>query len=263
MVWLFIIAVLSMQYFLNMRSVRFQFNWAQPYVNSCRQRLSNRFDIGLLTGYCYLFFLAALVGTVCLVLFKFIFPAWLYSVLGGVMFWYAVDVAKLLDNNATFLTPELLLRYRIQHLFAPVFFYALFSSPLVLFYYIVFRELNACQAASTEDSFAARDPAAIFYWVNWIPVKLLGLAFAVVGHFKSVFTIWRTMFFSRSVPHAQNLSLLSQAAILPHQSSTKDVLQDDFIPDGMDVALTNELCEHAIVVWLLVIFVVCVGTWLG
>ena len=259
MVWLIILLALALQYFMNLNSSRFRINWVEPYVDYCCNKFSRVVNFDSLFGYALLAMPAAVVSSFILILLSWLLPHFMYQLVGGVFFWGVTNISKMKESKLAICTHESLMQHRIQYLFSPIFFYALSPGPLLLSYYVIFRGISNYQVAgSINQELDSQEEFPFFYWINWFPVKCLGLTFAIVGHFKSVIVLWRERLFSRS-SHAKSLSMLSSAAL--SLGSRLEVSTSE--SSGGNTRLSNELCEHALLVWLLVIFVINLAAWLG
>jgi adenosylcobinamide-phosphate synthase len=79
---------------------------------------------------------------------------------------------------------------RLHHeVIAPVLWYALLPGPLGILFYIAVRGAALYWRAS--GSFG--EPAAtLFRWIDWLPQRLSGLIFAVMGNFEDALYAWRS-----------------------------------------------------------------------
>src|SRR5262249_6793887 len=46
-------------------------------------------------------------------------------------------------------------------------------------------------AADTQNEAFGQYAARVFYWIDWIPARLTGIAFAIVGNFEDAIYAWR------------------------------------------------------------------------
>lgn len=125
--------------------------------------------------------------------------------------------------------------------FAVVFWFAL-AGPLVALAYRLLK------LYPQEDTASARYAQIALFWLEWIPVRLLGLTFALVGDYVSGFTLLRRHVFC----------LKSQAHELLGAFATAAVKLDQTTPSGeCTVHIVNQEMDHlykllsrCVIVWM-------------
>jgi adenosylcobinamide-phosphate synthase len=125
--------------------------------------------------------------------------------------------------------------------------------------------------------------AKAFYWIDWIPVRLTAIAFAIVGNFEDAVYAWRN-FASRwsseavgiilstgggamgvrlgtPTEYAPHLPLVDPAALEPAMNET-DILPGD-PPSLRALQTTVGLIWRALLLWILLLLLLSVAAWLG
>jgi adenosylcobinamide-phosphate synthase len=127
--------------------------------------------------------------------------------------------------------------------------------------------------------FAAR----AFYWIDWVPVRLTAIAFAVVGNFEDAIYAWRN-FASRWADESRGIILAAGGGamgvrlgsplenaprILPADAAIVDLLddEDDVLPgeepNVRALQSTVGLVWRALLLWMLLLLLLSGAVWLG
>jgi len=127
--------------------------------------------------------------------------------------------------------------------------------------------------------FAAR----AFYWIDWIPVRLTAIAFAVVGNFEDAIYAWRN-FAGRWADESKGIILAAgggamgvrlgtpnenAAQILPADAATVDLsdAENDVLPgeepNVRALQSTVGLVWRALLLWMLLLLLLSGAVWLG
>ena len=157
-----------------------------------------------------------------------------------------------------------------RHVFGVIAYFAMFGAAGAVVYRLA-AALNDVWGARTEGEFGHFSRVA-FAWIDWIPVRLSAISFAVVGDFEDAIYCWRTQ------AHAwhdvnQGVVLASGAGALGVRlgSVVSAAGLVEFRPDlgtgdEADVDLmtsTIGLIWRALVLWLFLILLLTVANWLG
>lgn len=159
-----------------------------------------------------------------------------------------------------------------RHVFGVIAYFAVFGAAGAIGYRI---------AAMLHDAWGSRPPAdgefgsfsrAAFEWIDWIPVRLSAISFAVVGDFEDAVYCWRTQ------AHAwhdvnQGIVLASGAGALGvrlgsvvSSAGVVELRPDLGTGDEADAELmtsTIGLIWRALVLWLFLILLLTIANWLG
>jgi adenosylcobinamide-phosphate synthase len=125
--------------------------------------------------------------------------------------------------------------------------------------------------------------AKAFYWIDWIPVRLTAIAFAVVGNFEDAIYAWRT-FANRWADESRGIILAAgggamgvrlgtphenAARLLPADAAMVDLTdaENDILP-GEEPSLralqsTVGLVWRALILWMILLLLLSSMVWLG
>lgn len=160
-----------------------------------------------------------------------------------------------------------------RHVFGVIAWYAVFGAAGAVFYRLA-AMLGEHWGGRTgaDDSAFGRFSRAVFNACEWVPVRMTAVSFAVVGDFEDAVFCWRTQ--AASWPDAaQGIVLASGAGAigvrlgavlgpaLPAQSRPELGMGDE--ADAELMASATGLIWRALVLWLFVILLVTVASWLG
>ncbi len=77
------------------------------------------------------------------------------------------------------------------HLFGVLFWYCILPGPTGALLYLMAMRLNRVWGLDTQTDFGHFSCTA-FYWLDWLPLRMTALAFAIVGNFEDSLFCWRT-----------------------------------------------------------------------
>lgn len=119
----------------------------------------------------------------------------------------------------------------------------------------------------------------IFYYINWLPLRLTALGFAIVGDFEEAIYAWRHHAKDRTVADEQILLAAAGGALGVHLTAVVtttddgiDGQHDNTLPiavetnQGISVATLESaigLVWRAVILWLLLLALLLAATWLG
>jgi adenosylcobinamide-phosphate synthase len=127
--------------------------------------------------------------------------------------------------------------------------------------------------------FAAR----AFYWIDWIPVRLTAIAFAVVGNFEDAIYAWRN-FADRWADESRGIILAAGGgamgvrlgtpnenapSLLPADAATVDLTdsEDDVLPgeepNVRALQSTVGLVWRALLLWMMLLLLLSAAVWVG
>lgn len=128
-----------------------------------------------------------------------------------------------------------------------------------------------------------RFAAAAFYWIDWIPVRLTAVAFAVVGNFEDAIYAWRN-FADRWQEEAIGIILSSGGGAMGVRLGTPAVNAADVLPadaaviDSVAIEMESPpgeeptvralqsavgLVWRALLLWMLLLLLLSLAVWLG
>jgi len=125
--------------------------------------------------------------------------------------------------------------------------------------------------------------AKAFYWIDWAPVRLTAVAFAVVGNFEDAIYAWRNfahrwtdealgiilsagggaMGVRLGSPHENAAKLLPMDAALVDSSDTDDDILPGEEPNLRALQSTVGLVWRALLLWMMLLLLASSAAWLG
>lgn len=236
MSFIVIVACLAVQWFLNLNGAAFQFEWAGKYSQwMMRQKFAS-----LAQGHG--FFTVLLLALPMVIAVSLIFTI-VYHILGHVgylvlsllLLWYSTDIVMLKKESAAQASTDLILK-SYQKIFAPLFWYFVFG-PVGLALYIIVATLR--EQLPDQQYFVLTHGV-----LDWVPIRLVGLTFALAGNFGAVFKVWMKDVF-QNVSDNQNQVVTFGDSALAADS------------DAMS------LVRRALLIWLVIMALITVGSWIG
>lgn len=169
-----------------------------------------------------------------------------YFVLAAVLLWVCLDIG--LVHGDTNETSEALLRKGFLELFCPIFWFGLLG-PFGLLLVVVTR---FALVDLTDDDTAPAVKKAVLQTLgvlDWVPVRLLGLSYALVGQFGSTFKVWIAQLQSGINHTSQQAIDCGEAALGKAAMKTP--------------ANVQALLDRALWVWVVVLALISIGMIVG
>lgn len=136
-----------------------------------------------------------------------------------------------------------------QRWFAVVFWFAALGPALALVYRIV-HLLGAAASTSPEERALLRRWLG---WLDWIPARLLGLAFAVTGNFVNCFRVWREHLLQNGDADALLVTYAGEA--VPGAAAGSDELGGEHFVElaANEIRELRDLMRRSAVFWLVML----------
>ena len=189
--------------------------------------------------------------------------------------WRRENTAQLSTNEIVRVVIEEGLVCSHRYVFGVIFWFVLLPGPLGAVLYRFAFILSQKWGSRDDPQFAAFGKFAvqIFEAIDWLPVRLTAISFAIVGDFEDAVYCWRSQAMSWFNP-AQGVILASGAGALGvrlgeplHQyNSSLNYRPELGVGDEADVEhleSTVGLIWRALVLWLLVLLVFSLASWVG
>lgn len=247
MAFIVILFCLAVQWFLKFSSANYQLSWADYYSHWMQKRI-----IAITTGHGLVgvLLLALPIIIIASIIFTMVYHGlghFGYFIVSLILLWYCLDA---LSWRQSINVPQLFLK-SYQHIFAILFWYFVFG-PVGLVIYVVIDHLRAHFETRSADEPIRKTvlPALIQVQgvLDWVPVRLLGLTFALAGHFSPVFNRWMTDLL-QSISNDQHLvTAWGEVAIQPEVTSTAEAVG---------------LVDRSLIIWLVVMALISLGFWMG
>ena len=178
-----------------------------------------------------------------------------YYFLMVVVLWYCIDVRPLDTENVAQLTVCEVLINAYRHIFALIFYLLILGSTGVVLYTLVVSLRHHLERHSLEEDnnlfLVASKMEGI---LDWIPVRLLGITFALVGHFSATFKQWCSCVYTGIASARQQIIDYGLTALGIKEGHP--LLVEELVA-------INGLINRALWVWLVVIALFTIGRWIG
>lgn len=236
MSFIVILVCLAVQWFLNVSGVPYEFHWAGHYTAWMRKQFS-----ALMQGH-GMFAVLLLVLPIVIVaslVFTIVYHALGhigYLVLSLLLLWYCMDVVMLKQTSTKSLSIADLFLKSYQKIFALLFWYFVFGPVGLILYLIV--ALFRIQL-SDQKYFVITQGV-----LDWVPIRLVGLTFALAGNFGAVFKVWMKELFQNVSDNQNQVVTFGESAL----ASDPDVVS--FI-------------RRVLLIWLVIMALVTIGSWIG
>lgn len=259
MALIIVLIAIVVQRFLKFNSYSRQFDWSSHYFQWMSSKVQQ-----ITTGHGFVGLAILVVPIVLAAAILFSVAYSLLGVLGTgalqlILVWYCLDARDIRKEPYVNATSKTVLLHSYYGLFAVLFWYCLFG-PVGLVLYISVYQLSQVVPKTLSDSkeeTQQSDHSLQEYLVktqgvlDWVPVRLVGLSFALVGSFGAVFKLWMQKLFE-GISNPSALVVEWGQAALKAESS-----------EGDQLGPTIDLIDRSLLVWLVVIFLVTIGVFLG
>lgn len=230
-----ILACLALQWFLSLSSSVYQFQWSGFYIQWMRHQFSKLMQghglFAVLILVLPLVIIASLIFTAVYHLTGFAG----YSVLSLALVWYCIDVVMLKQTTLSTNASDFFVK-SYGKIFAPMLWYFVFG-PIGLVLYVVVGSL--CEQLPDQKYFVLTKGV-----LDWVPVRVLGLTFALAGNFGTVFKLWMTELLKPVADHTAQVTAFGEAAL----GSDSDAMA---------------LVRRTLLIWLVLMALITVGRWIG
>lgn len=266
MALLITVIAIALQRFLKFGSYSYQYAWAESYYGWINQRVKFVAEGHPLLGLAILVVPIVFVASVFFPLIQSLLGTVGYFIMELLLAWYCLDARDLHKEPYSDMGVANIFSQSYQNLFAILFWFGVFG-PVGLVLYICVSRLShaipiALPAPTTDASVpSVHDRGAeikiycqkLLAILDWVPVRLLGLSFALVGSFGAVFKRW----IKEVVSGLDN----PQALVVEWGQSA---LKDEKTNTGGDASSEAvDLIDRSLLVWLVVFFLVTLGVLLG
>lgn len=267
-----ILICIGVQRYLQFNSYNYQLNWLAPYY----RWMSAKFDV-VTKGHPFVGWLILVVPALLIVGIVFALVANLLTIMGYFILslaflWYLLDARDVVKHPYEEASAQDLFTITYQRLFAVIIWYFVFG-PVGLTLYIVSRDLThfLSKELSTEHAQLKTFCAKALGVFDWVPVRLLGLSFALVGHFGSVFKPWMAELFSGIKTDQQQVIDWGLAALQVKDVGVQDVNESEHLSSAKatssDPSVAAEyvlvLIDRSLLVWLVAMALITIGVWIG
>ncbi len=214
---------------------------------------------------------AGLTGVILVVLPGFIlsiiFMMLIYHALGMVVYyvvslfivWYYLDARPLAKDSIDHVSARDVLLQSYQRIFAILFWFAVLGVVGVILYTLLASlriELESQPQLSESENTLLESTAWCESVLDWIPVRLLGLTYALVGEFGATFALWsKTIFAKVGLAREQ---VVNWALVSLGYNPAEELIVDAELAKSIE-----SLINRALLVWLVVMALFTIGHWAG
>jgi len=175
-----------------------------------------------------------------------------HLVLGVLVLWYCMGFDVLKSTAHSKVEHVLLLAY--HRVFAMIFWYVLVGPWGVGLYYILAHLRNVLEKNEHEYKDLLGLLVRAEGIMDWVPVRLLGISFALVGHFSVLFPLWLKELpgkIDNTQDYVVEWGMKSLELSNPSNSETTQV------------TAAQHLIDRSIIVWLVALALISVGSWVS
>lgn len=243
MSFIIILICLGVQWFCNFSSAVYQGAWSSRYVGWMRQTFS-----ALIQGHGLFLLLTLVLPLVIIVSLVFTLTYHLlgyigYLILSLLLLWYCTDVTGLRSSSIKAHSASELMLQSYQKVFAPLAWYFV-CGPLGLTLYVVVTTLRS--QFPIQKYFVLVSGA-----LDWVPMRLVGLTFALAGNFAAVFKDWMKELLTGISDNQNQVVAWGETALISEKRASVE------LPDALS------LMRRTLVIWLILIAVITVARWVG
>jgi AmpE protein len=163
--------------------------------------------------------------------------------------WYSLGLDRLKAESGDQVDDILINSYR--NIFAVIFWYTLVG-PLGAVLYYLLRQLNGVLEQEPQDSGLLMSLNRVIGVMDWVPVRILGISYALVGHFATLFPLWLKDLPGKledNESHVVEWGVKSLELSKSEESSKTDA--------------AYALVQRSVAVWLVALALISVGYWIG
>ena len=182
-----------------------------------------------------------------------------YYILTLLVLWYCLDARTLQTDSIDQKTPRQLLVSSYRRIFPVIFWLLILGTVGVVLYALVVSlriYLEQKKQADADKVIGLKAAGKLEGVLDWIPLRLLGLTYALVSNFMPTFKVWYQGLVT-GISHAGEETAecgLVALGLETHSEEPATVEQ---------VKLIDSLIDRSLLVWLVVIALFTIGTWLG
>ena len=175
-----------------------------------------------------------------------------HLLLGVLVLWYCLGFDSLKANTPS--NAQQLFAQAYQQVFAMIFWYVLIGPWGVGLYYVLLH----LRATLEKDQHENKEILPLLVYgqgvMDWVPVRLLGISFALVGHFSVLFPLWLKELpgkINHTEDYVVDWGMKSIELSKPAEN------------DSTQVATARVLLDRSAILWLVALALISVGSWIS
>lgn len=200
-----------------------------------------------------------IIFTLLMTFILHIFGWFVYYLISLFVVWYYMDAKPLAKELIGEVKADDVLAMSYQRIFAIIFWFAIFGASGVVLYTLVASlriELESQESLSASEQSMLKSTIECEAVLDWVPLRLLGLSYALVGEFSATFQAWSKALgagVGRTREYATEWALISLGY---------DKSEDFIVNEGLRKAIES-LINRALVLWLVALALFAFGHWVG
>jgi len=249
---------LFVQRILHFDSYNHHYNWFIYYYEWMKARFSKSSSWLGLAGVLLVILPALAIFILFAVFVYYVIGMIGYYILTLIVLWYYLD-ARPLTKEAHGETAQILLEQSYQGIFPVIFWLLIFGVSGVVMYALVINLRNHLEREGQGDIEKNFYEVAVKVQgvLDWIPLRLLGITYALVGHFGPTFKFWYQNLFTGGIDQTREQSARCGLIALNLEGQSDQIVTDE------QVLAIQSLVNRSLFVWLVVIALFTIGMWIG
>lgn len=234
MSFLVIVISLCAQWFLTIK-VPYKYPWSEKYLAIMRKRFFSLTHDHRLFSFLLLTLPPVIAASFIFVLTYHFFGHIGYSILSLLLLWYCIDLTFLKQAAATQISSTDLFLKSYQKIFAVLFWYFVFGPGGLIIYEVV----SALHAQLKGQKYFVLTSGIL----DWVPIRLTGLSFALAGNFGAVFNELMTFMFQRIADNQNQVITFGELALSTESTAAG-------------------LIKRALIIWVVAMGLISLGVWI-
>lgn len=254
-----ILISLLLQRVLNIDATAYQYNWFGHYYAYVHRYLAKLPLWSGFGGVALIIVPGLLVASIVYALVFHVLGVIGYYLLNLILLWYCLDAKQLSHSNQQWTARNFLMEY-YQRIFALLFWYVILGLFGVTLYIlsINLREFlqTAEKSGTTADHSLLKPTIKVIGVLDWVPLRLVELTFALMGHFGPTFKLWcQRLPVGINAGREELVHCALVALDLPYDA--------DHLLDAEKLAMLEQLINRILWAWVVVIALYTIGAWVG
>lgn len=247
MEFIVILVVIGLQRFAKLNSYSRQYDWMTPYYSYLKGKVIYITKGHPLVGSVIILMPVILLVAIVFALIYGLLNTVGYFIANAVLLWYFLDARDLHKEPYSQTDEQAIFVHNYQVLFARLFWFYFFG-PVGLSLYVatmlLLDTLAKAESANGLSAFVTKLLAVL----DWVPIRLVGLSYALVGNFTAVFKSWLQHAWQGLQDSPRLIATWGKIALSADKQSEQT---------------PASLVDRALLVWLVAIAILAVHAWIS
>jgi AmpE protein len=245
-----LIICIAIQRLLLFDRYAYQLHWLESYFNWLVNKVEYITEGHALVGVLILILPVIILFSLLFSMIYHSFGITAYYVANLILVWLCMDARNLSKKPYSNIRAADLFILTYERLFAVIFWFVVLGPSGLILYTATISLRNYLLAANHQNLlfYVMRIKALL----DWAPIRLLGLSYAITGHFSSVFRLWPAHL-RTGLSADSRLAVEYGCAALGINENILDKAQAEIV----------QLIDRALLFWLLVIGLLTLAFWMG